>query len=261
MNNALYSSHIPCAIVDFHTHILPGADDGSKSCEESVQMIRALANSGVSAIALTPHFYADRDNPESFIRRRRFAYENLKDALLKENLKEQPRLILGAELEYFEGITVMSELSAFKMGDGGCLLLEMPYGTWSSHIIDDVLQLNSRGDCRIVLAHVERYIGAQKKDRVKKLLDSGVLMQSNASFFLHRRTLPNALRMLKKGMINLIGSDCHNMTTRPPNIGEALNVISKYAGENTVFELMNTAEYLIGGDICGENKSYELQVQ
>ncbi len=261
MNNALYTSREPYRVVDFHTHILPGADDGSKSCEESVQMIGALANSGVSAIALTPHFYADRDNPESFLRRRSHAFERLKEALLKENVKQPPRLILGAELEYFEGITVMSELSAFKMGDGGCLLLEMPYGTWSSHIIDDVLQLNSRGNCHVVLAHVERYIGAQKKDRIKKLLDSGVLMQSNASFFLSKRTLPKAIHMLKKGMINLIGSDCHNMTTRPPNVGEALDVISRYAGENAVIELMNTAEYLIGGDICDENKSYELQVQ
>lgn len=62
-------------MIDFHSHILPGVDDGSKNVEMSLEMLRASAAQGVTDICLTPHFYAERNTPEKFLEKRRRAAE------------------------------------------------------------------------------------------------------------------------------------------------------------------------------------------
>ena len=68
--------------VDFHSHILPGMDDGAKTPEESLQMLRMERDQGVDTVVLTPHFYRDRERPEQFLARRRASAEALRDALM-----------------------------------------------------------------------------------------------------------------------------------------------------------------------------------
>lgn len=232
-------------LIDFHTHILPRVDDGSRSTDESIRMIRALKDSGVGYIALTPHFYASSDTPERFFRRREKSIEALTEALAAEPDMSHIKLIPGAEVEYFEGITEMSELEGFTLGDSRCLLLEMPMGRWATHMIDDILDMQTRGSLQIVLAHVERYLFAQKKETVHKLLTSGVKMQANASFFIDRMCRRRAVSLLKKGCIHLLGSDCHNMTTRKPNIGTAYDITAKKLGADAVYEITDTARSLL----------------
>ena len=66
-------------IIDFHTHILPRMDDGSHSVGESLEMLRAEAAAGIKTVAVTPHFYADLDTPETFLKRRSEALEKLEE--------------------------------------------------------------------------------------------------------------------------------------------------------------------------------------
>ncbi len=227
--------------VDFHTHILPLMDDGSRSVDESIKMLQTLAKSDVGAVVLTPHFYANGDDPEKFLVRRSRSYAALTEALGDVTDFACPKLILGAEVEYFEGIMCMLEHPELRLGKTGCILVEMPHGTWTYRMVDDILELNERSGFRVVLAHVERYLFKQKKDIIHALLDSGVMMQSNTSFFLDRMTAGKAARMVKRGIIHLLGSDCHNLTYRPPNIGEACDAIAKRMGDETVEALMQNA--------------------
>ncbi len=231
--------------VDFHTHILPQMDDGSRSSEESVQMVRTLAEAGVGYVVLTPHFYADSDNPQRFLQRRSASFAKLREAVASAGEGISVRFFLGAEIEYFEGIAGMEDFSPFYLGDSKCLLLEMPMGRWTSHVVEDILALQNRGDCRVILAHVERYLFDQKKDTVHMLLQNGVVMQSNAEFFLNRRTAGKAIRYLQKGYIHLLGSDCHNLTTRSPNISAACDVVEKKTGADLVRECMAHARHLL----------------
>lgn len=235
--------------IDFHTHILPGVDDGSRSSEESIQMLCASSKDGVDGVVLTPHFYADGDDPEKFLSRRSRAYSILLEALDKVSDMKTPHLILGSEVEYFEGILCMRDYPELRIGKSGCLLLEMPHGAWTSRMVDDILQLNEFKGFRVVLAHVERYLFAQKKDIIHVLLENGVLMQSNASFFTDRMTTCKAIRKLKHGYIHLLGSDCHNLTTRAPNLGDACSTIIKRAGEELLEELMQGAQQLLCKDL------------
>ncbi len=240
---------IPGSRIDFHTHILPQVDDGSQSLEESVQMIKTLKSSGVGCVALTPHFYPQRDNPEQFLARRDSAFAKLKAAVISDAEISDVHLIPGAEIEYFAGITCMNDYPGLKLGKTPCLLVEMPHGTWTSRMVDDLLQLNNFGNCRVVIAHVERYLFEQRKDVVHTLLENGIAMQSNASFFLDRRSVRLAVKMLKRGWIQLLGSDCHSMTVRTPNIGEACEVIAKRIGEDVLESMMIEAYDLLHADI------------
>ncbi len=250
----------PGSRIDFHTHILPQVDDGSQSLEESVQMIKALKASGVTCVVLTPHFYPQRDNPELFLSRRDSAFAKLKSAVMKDSEISDVHLIPGAEIEYFAGITCMKDYPGLKLGKTPCLLVEMPHGVWTSRMVDDLLQLNNQSGCRVVIAHVERYLFEQKKDVIHVLLENGVAMQSNASFFLDKRSARFAVKMLKKGIIHLLGSDCHSMSVRPPNIGEAFEVIIKRLGENALDDMMLAAYDLLHADIHSTVESTVVKV-
>ncbi len=205
-------------MIDIHSHVLPCVDDGSKSVKESILMLRASAEQGVSEIVATPHFYPDETGPERFLSRRNAAA----DRLLGVWQDGFPKLRLGAEVYYFEGISMTDEIDALRIEGTELLLLEMPFMTWSERMIRDIKELNRRRGSTVLLAHIERYLRYQSGDVLDELIDSGVLMQSNAEFFLKWSTRKKACRMLRNGRIHLLGSDCHNMKSRPPVIGEVL---------------------------------------
>lgn len=199
-------------MIDLHTHILPGIDDGSRSTEESVALLKEEARHEITEVVLTPHFYADQNSIARFLQRRQRAWERLR-AGLEPGL---PQLRLGAEVQYFEGICAVDGLEMLCIQDTPVLLLEMPFCKWSERMVRDVLELNSRDDIQILLAHMERYLSFHNQDSLSKLLDDGVLVQSNISFFAHWQTRHRAMSMLDRGQIHVLGSDCHDLKQRPP---------------------------------------------
>ena len=212
-------------IIDFHTHILPGMDDGSSSAEESLAMLREEARQGVDLVMLTPHFYAEQNNVATFLQRRTKAWERLRPQLT-ETL---PQLRLGAEVQYFEGICGAEDLSKLRLERTNLLLLEMPFCKWSERMIHDVLELHAQQEQQVILAHIERYLPFQAKTVWQRLLDNGVLMQANASFFQNWKTKHKAMTMLRQGKIQMLGSDCHNMRTRVPNLEKTYQIIGANA--------------------------------
>lgn len=210
-------------MIDIHSHILPGMDDGSRSVEESLAMLEASAVQRIGCIAATPHFYAEENSPEGFLARRAASAERLYQ-VWRPGL---PELKLGAEVCYFEGISRCKGIERLCIEGTGLLLLEMPFCQWSYHMLHEVWELQTRPEVTVLLAHIERYLRRQGADVWRALAEWGVLNQCNASFFLDWRTRPRALRMLWSGQIHLLGSDCHNMEERPPRLGEALTVLGK----------------------------------
>lgn len=223
-------------MIDIHSHILPRLDDGSQSVEESMAMLRASAAQGVGCIAATPHFYAEENRPEEFLERRAASEEELR-RVWEPGL---PALKLGAEVCFFEGISHCEGLDSLKLEGTDLLLLEMPFARWSRRTLQEVRALQAQG-ITVVLAHIERYLHWQDEETWETLLDWGVLNQCNASFLLRWQTRRKALHMLREGMIHLLGSDCHNMYTRPPQLGKALAGLGKR--ERKVLE-ENSREFL-----------------
>ena len=95
-------------IVDFHSHILPGIDDGSACVEDSIAMLRMEMEQGINHVVATPHFYAGHDRPEDFLARRDRAEEKLRKAM--EGHPGLPQLTVGAEVYYFRGMSSLDSL-------------------------------------------------------------------------------------------------------------------------------------------------------
>ena len=200
-------------MIDFHTHILPGIDDGSASVTESVSMLREEKRLGIDAVVATPHYYANRNDIDSFLEKR----ENTWNQLVPYLWNELPDIYLGAEVQYFEGICAVEGLELLRIKGTDLLLVEMPFRQWSSRFVDDVLELNEREGIQVVLAHIERYMDMQSADIWNQLRNHGVQMQCNVTFFDNWRTKFKAMSMLSRGEIQYLGSDCHNMRSRRPN--------------------------------------------
>lgn len=216
-------------VIDFHSHVLPGIDDGSASVEESLGMLRASAQQGITCLMATPHFYAHRDNPEHFLKRRKEAELRLREAMEKED--GLPELIVGAEVRYFRGISQSDAVFQLTYEGTKALLVEMPESRWTEAMYRELEDIWTNHKITPVIAHLDRYIGPFRDHGIPKRLEElPVLVQANASFFLRSRTSDMAIRMLKAGQIHLLGSDCHNMDNRPPNLGPALEYIEKRLG-------------------------------
>ena len=141
-------------MIDLHSHILPQVDDGSRSTEESLQMLTALAAQGVTDVAATPHFYASENGPDRFLARRARSWQQLRPHLTAS----LPRVHLGAEVLFFEGIAAFDGLPRLCLSGADTLLLEMPFRPWSRRMLDELLELADRPDVTVLLAHMERYL-------------------------------------------------------------------------------------------------------
>lgn len=222
-------------IVDFHSHILPCVDDGSKSFEQTTEMLCETSNQGIKSIVATPHFYASSDIPEKFFKRREAALTKLLD--IYNSFSSIPDIYIGAEVAYFPGMGNSSITKDLCIVGTDKILVEMPFDTWNDSVIEDIILLRDKEGLFPIIAHIERYIKYQEKGIIEFFRDNGILIQSNAEFFVNRRTRKKALNMLCDGKINLIGSDCHNTSTRKQNIGEAINIISEAFGDEAIEDL------------------------
>ena len=188
---------------------------------------------GAAAVIATPHFYANDESVDAFLARRSAAYENLRARLPED----APEIRLGAEVRYYPGIAKMPDLKRLRIEGSRLLLLEMPMTTWTEYTVRELGELAGKAGLTVVLAHIDRYLAMQKASVWERLLKNGILMQVNASFFTELRTKRKAISMLKRGEIHFIGSDCHNMTTRPPRIERAVSTIQKKFGDDFIAQM------------------------
>ncbi len=211
-------------ISDFHTHILPGIDDGCTNCEESIALLRREAEGGIARVIATPHFYPSRRTPAGFLLRRAEAYERLTKAMRGED--GLPKLLLGAEVHFFEGISDCEALEKLAIEGTSCVLIEMPMQAWSERNLLEVSAIYQKQKLTPILAHIERYRHIPlAKELLYRTHDLPVLLQANAEFFCSVWTRKRAILLLREGKIDLVGSDCHDLLHRKPNLDAAIRAI------------------------------------
>ncbi len=220
-------------MIDWHSHILPGMDDGSKSVEQSAELLGMLSEQGIRTVVATPHYYANDESVRDFLERRSKALLKLESELCGSF----PEILLGAEVRFYHGISRMQELKGLCVQGSRLLLLEMPESTWTEYTVRELTELSGVREIKVVLAHIERYLGHQNAAIWERLRDSGIMMQANASFFNSIATRRKALSLLKNQKIHFIGSDCHNTVHRPPDIGRAYGIIQKKFSDEYVNQM------------------------
>lgn len=232
-------------IVDLHSHVLPGMDDGARNTEESLAMLSAAYGQGIRSMVASSHFYGDRESPEEFLRRREASVRRLVDGGYSPD-KGYPALYLGAEVAYFSGMSRSPWLPSLCIGGGKGILIEMPFERWSEGVISEVLAIREALGLRPVIAHIERYLGYQKRATLGRLIEGGVLIQSNAEYFIEKKTSKKALKLLLQGGIHLLGSDAHGLTERVPNLGEGIGRILEHKyGEQLLIDVTECSRYVL----------------
>lgn len=213
---------------DLHTHILPGIDDGSRSVEMSLAILTRMKESGIDGVAATPHFYASQTSPDAFFEKRNEAHQKL-----MPYLDEQfPGIRLGAEVFYYDGISRMERILDFRIQGTAILLLELPFGPWSTRVIRELYALSQIPDLRLMIAHTERYLGYQSKETLREFDSIPLIRQSNAEYILSKKDRRKAIRQYKEGEIQLLASDCHNPEDRSPNLAEGLMELGAACGND-----------------------------
>ena len=233
-------------LIEMHCHILPGVDDGSKDTETSVKMLRRLALQGAETVALTPHYYSDSISLADFTARRNAAFANLQAALPPD----APRLLLGAEVYVSRYLMNNADLTPICITGTRCALLEHNFSdNFGTETLDRITALTCDHGIRPILAHIERYKALMDHPGlIDELRDMGCATQVNISAFANasfgaRRKL---LKYLDSGRIDLIGSDCHNLGTRPPDYADGAAVIVKKFGDSALQALIQNAHTLLG---------------
>lgn len=222
---------------DIHSHFLPGMDDGSPDAETSLRMLRRSRELGVTAMFATPHYYPV-ETVEAFLERR-----NASEAALRQAQHSQegayPQWLVGAEVAYRPGIGYAEGIEQLCLGNSRFLLLELPFDKWGRGVLRDVRNLCSTRNIVPILAHLERYMQFQDERILRELMDQDVLVQYNCTVFTRWRRRGGAARDLTAGWAHLIGSDCHNMDSRPPNMDVAIRYLEKHGLQQS---LQNAAD-------------------
>lgn len=208
-------------------------------------MLRREIEQGIGTVVLTPHFYAHRESPETFVNRRRASVDLMQGALTET--QDWPRLYFGAEVAYYDGMSRTEDVDRLCIGDTNAMLVEMPFCQWNQRMLGELSELRNQRRIQPILAHIERYIHFQPRGMVSQLCESGFWIQSNASFFCRWQTARQALKMLKNQEIHFIGSDCHDLNHRSPNLGGAVERIHKKLGTDSMDFLQRMEETLLGG--------------
>ena len=232
-------------MIDYHCHILPQMDDGPDRLSECLTMLRRSREQGVEVMVSTSHFYADEDYPAQFVQRRNAAFLRLREATGRDG-SSYPMIVLGAEVLYFPGISQAQNIEKLTIGSGRTILVEPPMAPWSDTMLDEIVELGENLRCKPVIAHVDRYMRMLKdKHLLNRVLERNLLVQVNASWFLDPKTVKSAVRNLKQGKIHLIGSDCHNLLGRSPNLGQARQQAKAFGAEAEFEELRRNALRLL----------------
>ena len=225
-------------LIDFHAHLLPAIDDGSQSVAESLDMLDALRSQNVHSVVATPHFYANKISLADFLHQRDEAYELLRS----QRPQLAPKVLLGAEVTYFRGIGKAEGLEKLCIAGTNALLLEMPFAQWGKNELNAPHRILNRGLIPII-SHIERYYPFQRDLSVfNEVISQPVYLQVNAEALLTRKTRKFVFKLIENGYKILLGTDCHNMKRRKPNLEAGRQVIMRAYGK----------EYLDAMDALGE---------
>lgn len=235
-------------LTEMHCHVLPGIDDGAQNVETSLAMLEALRRQGVETVVCTPHYYSDSISLSDFLTKRDNAYNRLRSALPAQ----APVLYAAAEVYVSDYLLSYGSLDALKIAGGDYMLTEHSFSeTFSDHTLERLENLYYDFGVRPLLAHIERYETLLRDPGLlEELVQMGCAAQVNISSFadLPRGWRKKLFKLFDRGLVHVIGSDCHNMDSRPPEYGAGLAAVEKAFGASAVQHLQKNAQHVLRGE-------------
>ena len=201
-------------LVDIHSHLIPGIDDGVKTMEESINLIKKMKSLGFEKLITTPHIMRHRfPNTSDIIKK---GFEKVQEEVIKQNI--DIKLEVASEYFYDEHFLELIEKDDILSFGDNYVLFELPYSPHKSTtppigIENTIFELQNRG-YKPVLAHPERYMYfTNRMERLLSFKNQALLFQINVNSFggfYGKTAKKNAQILLKEGVVDFVGSDLHN---------------------------------------------------
>jgi protein-tyrosine phosphatase len=197
-------------LVDIHSHLLPGIDDGAKDLADSATLIKQFVHLGYQKLITTPHIMGDfyRNTPEIILEK----LEEVRHFLQEMELHIQ----IEAAAEYYLDEWFIHKIEKgekiLTFGDG-YVLFETGFHDKPKYLKETVFNLQASG-YKPVWAHPERYTYLYQDSKIlEELYECGVFLQINLNSlagYYHRAAKDFAEKLIEKGQVHFIGSDCHH---------------------------------------------------
>lgn len=248
-------------MIDVHSHILPNIDDGSRSIEETFNLIKEAKEAGFEGIVCTSHYmenYYETNRPEREVWINAI-HENL------ENKNIDMNLYLGNEIYMSDNIIeLLEDGKATTMNDTSYVLFELPMNAEPMNLYDMVYEMQQYKIVPI-LAHPERYSFVQTDpELIYDLIDKGVLMQANYGSSIGqygKKAQMIVQKFLENNMIHMLGTDVHRQNTIYPKIPEIILELKSLIGEEKVKELTTiNPELVINNKRIDIRKPYKVEL-
>ena len=237
-------------MIDLHSHILFGLDDGAATLDESLEIARAAVEDGIEVIAATPHV---RENYPTTAAEMEQRLAEVRQAVQTEGIPLDVRP--GGEIA-LERLAILSpeELSRFGLGGNPkCILIEFPYYGWPLDLGERLFQFRTEG-VTPVLAHPERNGDVQADpERLRDLVRGGAAVQVTAASVdgrLGRRPREAAVQLLELGLVHLIASDAHAPSLRAIGMRAAAEAVGDEALAHWLTATVPAA--LLAGEVLPE---------
>ncbi|MDP4110119.1 MAG: CpsB/CapC family capsule biosynthesis tyrosine phosphatase [Bacillota bacterium] len=228
--------------IDFHTHLLPGLDDGSKNAAHSARMLQNAADQRTETVICTPHFLPLRETAEEFLNKRENALRSLKSELSFGKLSEAaPKILCGAECSYIKSISRYPGLEKLCIEGTSWLLLELPYDDWDDGIFEEIYLLAVERGVFCIVAHVERFHSQIKKcGGIEAFNELDCVFQLNADSFSFLSDRKKCLSFISGTVPCVLGSDMHSC-----DIGSPAGSAERWLNEQQVKKIYRVSREIL----------------
>jgi protein-tyrosine phosphatase len=234
-------------VIDLHSHVLPGVDDGAPDVEAAVALATAAAAAGVTVLAATPHLRAD--HPRVVASELAGRMQALRDALGQVPIE----LVGGAEVDIAHALEAdADELRLASYGQRGAdVLVETPYGVLPPSFEDLLFRIEAHG-YRVLLAHPERNRDFQRRPRrLAELVRRGTLVQVTAASLAEGRRGSSTRRfahaLVAEGVAHVIASDDHGGGWRA-SLAEGVAAAASTAPERARWMVTEAPAAILAGE-------------
>lgn len=233
-------------MIDMHSHVLWGLDDGSQSLAMSQQMLKIAWEHNTRAMVFTPHVIEERYKPSWNI------IKGKTEQLQMYLRQELPDMVVYSGAEVQMNWNLLPEIAvdgAYCINGGKYILIELPMEEIPIYADNFWYELELKG-LHPILAHPERYLRLMRHKRILyKWRERGILLQCNAGSFTGKfgeRVRQNAEFLLKADMVDFLGSDAHRDNIRTPDLSQAAQIISSIVGNEKLQQIaVNNPQLLL----------------
>lgn len=246
-------------MIDIHSHIIPGIDDGADTIESSIEMLKVVQADGVKKIFATPHYY--RGYYENGYELVKTYLSDMKNRISKSNPDIKLEILPGQEVFINNySLELYKEGIIGTLGDTRYMLIELPFDYLDNKTLDIIYELRLLGVVPII-AHPERYSYIiEKPSSINQLINEGCLFQINSGNIeggINKQAKKTADILISHGICDFIASDIHNIGIRYSKLSSAYEKIKKIdikLGERILNNMQRLVDNLPIDHVCGTIK-------